>query len=275
MKVIVDAVSLIKKIIGKQDVNEDAIYRLSNHCIQIPRPEGLLLYHLMTKELVLLSIPEALYLDHLPCKINSNIKQLAIHWYLRPVEDDDIKLVDQVKAIAASIGPKENNLTSYTIFTTTDCNARCFYCFERGNKKISMTPETARDLGQYIVKQYDGKQVKLRWFGGEPLLNFNAIDIITNSLQQHNIDYCSTMISNGYLFNDDIINRAKKNWKLQHVQITLDGTEQVYNFRKAYYKIKGSAFKKVINNIHKLLNAEIDVTVRLNMEEKNEKDLYW
>lgn len=265
---------LILKIAGEQETEKDSFYRLSNHCIKIQRPEGLLLYHVMTKELLLLSPQEAEKLKTLPCKFTPQMTELVTRWFLRPLQDNDCDLVDQIKEVASCIKPKATNLSSYTIFTTTDCNARCFYCFERGSKKISMTPEIAYDVAGYIIKQYSGKTIQLRWFGGEPLLNSTAIDIITSTLQHNDIDYRSSMISNGYLFDSDIIKRAKEKWKLQQVQITLDGTEDVYNYRKAYWQIQGSAYRKVINNIHKLLEAQIKVIVRLNMDDKNEENLY-
>ena len=49
------------------------------------------------------------------------------------------------------------------------------------------------------------------------------------------------MISNGYLFSEEIIDRAARLWELRNVQITLDGTEKVYNETKAYIAPKDNA----------------------------------
>lgn len=52
-------------------------------------------------------------------------------------------------------------VNNYTILTTTGCNARCFYCFEADFKPISMLPETAKSVGEYIIAHCNGKHVFL------------------------------------------------------------------------------------------------------------------
>ncbi|MBR4073454.1 MAG: SPASM domain-containing protein [Clostridia bacterium] len=59
------------------------------------------------------------------------------------------------------------------------------------------------------------------------------------------------------------------------MQITLDGTEKVYNRVKNYiYNNNESPYKIVLNNMEKLLDNNIQVIVRLNMDEHNKDDLY-
>jgi radical SAM protein with 4Fe4S-binding SPASM domain len=81
------------------------------------------------------------------------------------------------------------------------------------------------------------------------------------------------MISNGYLFNDSIIAEAKEEWLLEKVQITLDGTEQTYNRCKAYIYKDVNAYRRVIGNIHKLQDAGIHVSIRLNIDMHNAENL--
>ncbi len=81
------------------------------------------------------------------------------------------------------------------------------------------------------------------------------------------------MITNGYLFDGELVRKAKERWRLGRVQITLDGTEDVYNKRKAYIYEQGSAFIRVTDNIERLLEADIEVSVRLNLDEHNFDDL--
>ena len=137
-----------------------------------------------------------------------------------------------------------------------------------------MTEQTARDTAAYIGAHAGGKAVRLAWFGGEPLVNAKAIDVITDSLRRQGVGFRSTMITNGYLFDETLIRRAKADWALEQVQITLDGTEAVYNARKAYVHAEGSPFRRVTRNIGLLLDAGIQIQVRLNMDEDNDKDLY-
>ena len=81
------------------------------------------------------------------------------------------------------------------------------------------------------------------------------------------------MTSNGYLINDDIINEAKELWQLKKIQITLDGSEKVYNHSKAFIYKDVNAYKRVIGNIHRLQNAGIHVSIRLNIDMYNAENL--
>ncbi|MEI3172875.1 MAG: radical SAM protein [Lachnospiraceae bacterium] len=126
------------------------------------------------------------------------------------------------------------HITSYTIFTTTDCNARCFYCYEMGRSRIPMSDETAHKAAAYIAAHCGGEKVHLHWFGGEPLFNKQVIDIICTDLAEKGIVYESMIISNGYLFDGATVEQAVSHWKLKNVQITLDGTEEIYNRSKAF-----------------------------------------
>ena len=64
------------------------------------------------------------------------------------------------------------------ILTTTACNARCEYCYEKGFKIETMTLETANKLVDYILKLPRMDKFYIHWFGGEPLLNENIIDLV-------------------------------------------------------------------------------------------------
>ena len=167
----------------------------------------------------------------------------------------------------------------YTIVTTTGCNARCFYCYEKGIKKNNMTEKTASDLADYIIKNYEKysdenrPEVALSWFGGEPLYNKAVISIICSKLREANVKYRSSMISNGYFFDDDTVAEARQLWNLRSVQITLDGTESVYNKAKNYVDKSKSPFQVVTDNIDRLSKAGIRVSIRVNVGYYNKEDI--
>lgn len=275
MRQVVSSIFIVQKILGEQRPAGGSPFRLSTHCMRVERPEGVLLYHTLTGELLLLSPEEEAALEGLPGPVPPALGELVTRWFLRPLEADDMALADQAREIAARITQKkEIALTRYTIFTTTDCNARCFYCYEADWKKSSMSDQTALDTAEYIAAHRGGKPVRLHWFGGEPLVNARAIDVITGSLRQDEVEFQSTMTSNGYLFDETLVKRAKDDWNLKQVQITLDGTEEVYNQRKSYVDHQGSPYRQVLRNIGLLLDAGIAVNVRLNIDNDNERNLY-
>lgn len=239
--------------------------RIIKYFVQLNTDEGVLLYNTLTRELVLLSDEE--YRDI------SNNKYLAEHWFLVPQNANEKEYADVVKFISNSRRIDFKTITVYTIFPTTDCNARCFYCFELGRSRIPMSNEVALNTVQYIKKHCGNKRVKLNWFGGEPLMNSKAIDTICKGLRDEGIEYSSRMTSNGYLFNDELVKKALDLWNLKSVQITLDGTETIYNKVKAFVYKDGNPYQIVLNNIERLLDASIHVSIRMNMDLHNAEDL--
>ena len=76
-----------------------------------------------------------------------------------------------------------------------------------------MNEKTANDVADYIINASKGNSdIKLRWFGGEPLYNAKIIDIICRKLKNCNVSYTSEIISNGYLFDDENVFKAASLW---------------------------------------------------------------
>ena len=253
------------KILGKARSAEQDL-RWMHYVLAQPVDGGVLVFHTLTRALLLLTPEEYAVPDNLP--------ELRDGWFRVPQEMDDMKYADRVRFIRRTMQKEPEHITSYTIFTTTDCNARCFYCYEMGRSRIPMSDETAHKAAAYIAAHCGGEKVHLHWFGGEPLFNKQVIDIICTDLAEKGIVYESMMISNGYLFDDATVKQAVELWKLKRIQITLDGTEVVYNRSKAFiYKEGPSPYQVVLANIERLLDAGVAVAIRLNMDNHNAENL--
>ena len=261
MQVIIPTPSLVEQIVGIQKRADGQSYRLMTYVVQQPVDDGVLLYNTLTCSLVLLTPDEA-------ADITAQ-QELIGRWFLVPQAHDDQKLCRQIRQMAALLKPAAKAITNYTILTTTGCNARCFYCYEKGTKPVTMTAETADKVVRYIVKHRGDEKVQIRWFGGEPLVNAKVIDQICTELCEQGVPFRSRMASNGYLFDADKVQRAKDLWHLREVQITLDGTEQTYNRVKAYVHQGVNAFERVLQNIAMLTAAGIHVSIRLNVDKHN------
>lgn len=264
MECIIQANPTISGILGKPK-DPTAPRRITRHCISLSVPEGVLLFHTLTRELLLLS--------HAEYTAATASDDLFRHYFTVPEETDERELVELVRWVRSTMARKNQKNRSYTILTTTDCNARCFYCYEKGCAKITMDTKTAEKTADYIICQSGGNPVRLHWFGGEPLMNHPAISIICSRLRSAGIAFQSRMTSNGYLFSDTLADRAAKEWNLKNIQITLDGTEDIYNRSKAYVDAAGSPYQRVLDNIDRLLDASIDVVIRMNMGLHNREDL--
>lgn len=281
----------IYSILNYQQVSNDTIYRANHFCFEEKIDGKYILYNNMTKCMLAMDNVEYndyttfLNLKHKEAQskyINKSIiEQLIKLWFIVPDNFDEVKVFDQLKDIYLEIhnANTNKNFNNYTILPTTNCNARCYYCFEIGTKKINMDDKTAESVAQYIINNYKNnkKSVRISWFGGEPLIAKSTIDIICKKLNEANVEYVSSFISNGFLLDNNLIEHAIKNWNFIQIQITLDGTEKIYNKTKSYVGIssesKISPFIKVIDNIENLVNHNIYVSVRLNVSDKNYADL--
>lgn len=197
-------------------------------------------------------------------------KCLQKNFFIIPKNIDEIKTYQQLLLFYRTLLAAQNNkITQYKIFTTTGCNARCFYCFEEGMSVVTMNTKVADKLISYIEKTHNEKKFTLYWFGGEPLCNSAIIDYISDALNKKGMTFESKIITNGFLFDGNMIFNAKNKWNLKFAQITLDGMEATHNQRKNYANVNISPFKKTLENISKLIDNEIFVSVRLNFDEEN------
>ncbi len=264
MKWICPAYAAVEKICGPQRFYPDREYRLSAHCLSVPCPEGTLLFHTLMGSLCLLEAGETW---------ESFRQELAAARFLVPLDFNDMRYADTIRKLMQQVLPAKMAKTGFTVLTTTDCNARCFYCYEMGQRRFSMTEQAAHDVAAYMVKASQGQQIALTWFGGEPLYNVPVIDVICADLAKAGASFESRMISNGFFLDEEVARRAAKDWRLGSVQITLDGTKEVYNRTKAYIHCTEDAYERVLQNIDAALKAGICVYVRLNMDARNADDL--
>lgn len=266
MEIIHPPIRIVSGIIGVQKYKEAVQYRKTRHQIILPCEDGTLFYHMLTGELLLLRPGE----NEETCRM-----ELIRHWFLVPQDFDECKQSDDVRQLGKLLQKQTNERTSFTILTTTDCNARCYYCYEMGISRYAMTPETAKDVGEHIVRVCGGEKVKLSWFGGEPLYNAGVIDVICSVLQEHTVEYSSIMTSNGFYLDAQTALKAIRDWHVHTVQITIDGTESVYNRTKAFIdRDVSSPFQRVMDNIESALDASLNVVIRLNMDRANAEDLF-
>ena len=273
MIIIKEADPTIGKFWGKQSVRSER-YRKFRYLVETPCDKGLLVHNTVSGELIFLNEEESLVWEALPDRLPSSFDELIQRRYLVPKGFDDKKSVDSLRILMKKIR-RSRDITMYLILPTTGCNARCFYCYESNYPHHAMTPAVTKNLVNYILA-HDRKHspVKLIWFGGEPMLGKNVISDICSGLQNENIPFTSTMVSNGYLFTPELVREARRSWRLEKIQITLDGTEEIYNRTKAYVNAAGSPYRRVLDNILLLLQEGIRVTVRMNLDEHNAGDLH-
>lgn len=259
--------------LGMQPIWNDNDYVIAKHCLVTDVNNGKLILNNLTKAIVYLDNTELANLGN-----KEDYMFLYKTYFLVPRNFDSIKTIDKLReSLSQPIDDFYlNHPTEFTILTTTKCNARCFYCYELKTKqKHHMSEKTALEIAKYIYNNAPSNEIlSLDWFGGEPLFNQKAIDIITNYLSSKNLQFVSNATSNGYLLDESLMQKAIEKWNLGSIQITIDGTEKVYNKTKNYiYKKDSSPYQRVMNNIKNLLDAKIQVNIRINLDLYNAEDV--
>lgn len=157
-----------------------------------------------------------------------------------------------------------------TLAPTMDCCFRCHYCFEKYKEKKYMSSETMDAIVKYATSYKDLKEIKITWFGGEPLMAVPQIEEFYNKMSTHwKSPIVSNIITTGYHINEESI-RILKAVGVTQVQITLDGIKETHN--KVKHLPSGEdVFSKVIKNIELLndLAPEMGIVIRVNLTHKN------
>ena len=187
--------------------------------------------------------------------------------FLVPEGKDECAFYHSISAILRTY-QQMDGYRSFTVLPTLACNARCVYCYEEGMKPVTMTPEIAEQTVRFILDTYVGKNVHLAWFGGEPLLCPDIIDRICALIADAGQKYYSSMISNASLLTPEIIEKMNGPWNLKHIQVSMDGAEEDYIKRKRYHTYRGE-YRKVLEAVNLLANANIAVNIRCNVDEEN------
>ncbi len=270
LKIVLEADPIVKSMIGIQE-RLDTEYRKFTYTIECTVDDGYLIYNTLTCELIFV---ESLSSDE------NIFNELIKRWFYVPLRYNDYQLARRIKTLRQLVYKSEfrnnNNATvnKYWILTTTNCNARCFYCHEKGIPKSNMSFDTAQKIIDYIELQKE-KKIHIMWYGGEPLFNSGIIDFVSESLLKLNISFTCSMISNGILFDSTLSRKANSLWNLKDAQITIDGMGETYNKIKAYvYDNIKDPFCVVINNIESLLEEGVNIRIRLNIDEYNSEELF-
>lgn len=164
-----------------------------------------------------------------------------------------------------------NNQMLLYICPTMNCNFSCSYCFEAGNKtKTNMSTEVEDAIVRFI-SQNRNKKISIIWFGGEPLLNVNTIKNITDRLNKEQINYSSSMITNGSLLTKHAVD-ILKTVSIEFIQISMDGTKAVHDIRRHFRSGKGS-FDAIIEGINRILSeTSIPITIQVAIDKTNYRE---
>ena len=125
-------------------------------------------------------------------------------------------------------------IKSMCLHISHDCNLRCKYCFastgDFGKGRKLMPVETGKKAIDFLLTHSGNRHnLELDFFGGEPLMNWDAVkEIIAyarSKEEEYNKKFRFTVTTNGMLLNDDSIDFI--NEEMSNVVLSLDGRKCV------------------------------------------------
>ena len=148
-------------------------------------------------------------------------------------------------------------LRKLVVLTSTHCNLQCAYCYANGgnyrNAPAQMDKATAETCLDYFTSVSGYRQINgISFFGGEPLLNLDAIeaicrkakDLYDKGVLRKTPRFAVT--TNGTVVSDRVI-RILNEYKVA-VCVSIDGPTKLHDFLRPYKDGKGS-LKKVLGTI--------------------------
>lgn len=159
-----------------------------------------------------------------------------------------------------------------TVLPTLDCNFRCPYCFEKEHECAYMTKEVMDAIVEYVKGFPALKTLGIAWMGGEPLLAMDVIEYITGEIRKLGIDIHASVVTNGYLLNEDTFFRLVSSG-VNSIQVTIDGLKEKHDKRRIL-KNKEATFDTIINNIKLIVEKKqnINLSIRVNIDRKNQDE---
>lgn len=226
--------------------------------------DTVLLYSTFTTSMVELSetLYEDIFLNSEYENYSDEVQALFEMGFLIADDTDELKILENLRI--KTVEANEDSPTYYIVCPTTGCNARCYYCFEKGAVQKRMDRNTTEAVAKYIYENHDPENLVIQWFGGEPLLEPDTISFIVGYLKDRNVKFTSKIITNGYLLGDKVIDLAVNQWNVRIIQITIDDLHEEYNRIKDYICADVNPFERVMGNIKRCLDARINIRIRIN-----------
>ncbi|MCB9878532.1 MAG: quinohemoprotein amine dehydrogenase maturation protein [Planctomycetes bacterium] len=145
-------------------------------------------------------------------------------------------------------------LATLVLNVTNKCNLSCSYCYEYGEDKVGdgvgssggkarMDDQTARQSIDFLLRSSGARdQVSITFFGGETLLNFDAIRAATEYAEQQSAGFGKrvhySLTTNATLLTDEIVDFLTRH--RFGITVSIDGDRDEQDRHRTFKSGKGS-----------------------------------
>lgn len=168
--------------------------------------------------------------------------------------------------------PSESSVLTAWLHVTNECNLRCDYCYLDKTAE-AMTTATGRAAVESIFRtavQHGFRSVKLKYAGGEALLNFRLIaelhDLGVELAQNDGLSFHETILTNGVALTKGMLATAHDaNIALS---ISLDGIGETHDAQRRFANGRGS-FSHVARAIDRAIAAGVQPFLSITVTGRN------
>ena len=211
-----------------------------------------------------------------------------------PLNEDEINRLNQLRELGIMVDDEvdedqeiqywfhkfryDPSILSVTVLTTYACNLGCTYCFQEGlHSPSSMGQETSRKVIRWISEKFHTLSpltVELVFYGGEPLLNPEAIQIISREMSEitkpMGIRLNISIITNGVLLDRQLVDFLLP-LGLMEIKVTLDGDRKAHNAKRPYRNGEGT-FETILRNLSEI-KGKVPISVGGNFDDSNKESI--
>ena len=253
-------------------------HSLFNHLVEVPDGNGWALYNFASGNLERLDIVQKTLFDVAPSLPADSpvVRRWQAAGFLCGMDEVAYgrkHIHEAILDIACGNGPKPLMLT---VCPTAQCNFACPYCFQEPGS-THMTREIQDALVQFVenrLKTNIYHEMRVDWFGGEPLLVPGTIEYLSNKFldlaTRFDIPYKALVHTNGYLLtqkNADLLERCR----VTKVIVTVDGDRAAHNSTR-HLKGGGPTYDRIMSNLF-ALHTSMTIHVRCNLHANNVESL--
>ncbi|MGI6108981.1 MAG: thioether cross-link-forming SCIFF peptide maturase [Eubacteriaceae bacterium] len=142
---------------------------------------------------------------------------------------------------------RRHDVKALCLHVSHDCNLRCEYCFaaqgDFNGERLLMSPETGKKAIDFVIANSGNrKNIEIDFFGGEPLMNLDAVKEILEYARSREADsgkhFNFTLTTNGVLLSDENMKWLDEN--MNNMVLSLDGRREVNDRMRKTVNGKGS-----------------------------------
>ena len=156
--------------------------------------------------------------------------------------------------------PGEIPLATMVLEVAQDCNLRCRYCYAQGGsygkKARLLEPALARKAVRLLVEDGAQEKVTLILFGGEPLLNMEAVRAAVEEAEflaeRSGKQLLISLTTNGTLLTPEIVAFLRRHRIA--VSVSMDGPAELHDSNRAGPGGEGS-YSRIVSQLSRLLDA--------------------